>query len=376
MSFKIFDKFKSLSFGLGLENNLVQKEKREISKKVDTYIDGKMLEVVFSHIHSGYKMSASQEKALETTFSTLSKNEQIATLNRVIWKNVTIKDNFLVKFFANFSEHVFEKLRSDSVDLISELYGKKLADTDFTDKVYKKWVSDLNKFKPKVENYHYQDKNRNYIRNEIISPMHYFYKNLLQGQDLEDYSNIIQKLTETTKYYMGVKKNYGSSVEFNWFAEVLNRVQTYYKNNYDKQIEQDEKKINVLYAENNLAQLAADKHLKIDTNALPKKMSNVLEEIKCNYLFLNKNIEQLDQEEKFTVENLWTKRVPEILNKYFHADPEFRISMRNNAGKNIEDVTLDSLTNINESFNSIKENHTKSLLLSADSLNRYTKAIR
>ena len=90
-----------------------------------------------------------------------------------------------------------------------------------------------------------------------------------------------------------------------------------------------------------LEQITAEISTKFTTEALPKESIihiNKIQEIYINIINNNTNCEYANDSNK-----LINDKLPKIIHSYLSMNPEYRITMKNNQGKNAQDLLIDSL---------------------------------
>jgi len=75
----------------------------------------------------------------------------------------------------------------------------------------------------------------------------------------------------------------------------------------------------------------------------------------------------------FEITTLFEKRLPEILKKYLTIDAEYRHTLKNNQGKNAEDLMLESLGNIQDNFEHHWQEINQHKVDDLSATNRYTQ---
>lgn len=75
----------------------------------------------------------------------------------------------------------------------------------------------------------------------------------------------------------------------------------------------------------------------------------------------------------FEITTLFEKRLPEILKKYLTIDAEYRQTLKNNQGKNAEDLMLESLGNIQDNFEHHWQEINQHKVDDLSATNRYTQ---
>lgn len=110
-------------------------------------------------------------------------------------------------------------------------------------------------------------------------------------------------------------------------------------------------------------------------NNLPENTKEIFHDLQKLYDKLEKHIPNLNDDQKFLVENLFDKRIPEVLQKYFSIDEEYRETMKNFEGKNAKDLMDESLTNFKSKLTEVLENINEAKLSDLSVTKRYSKSI-
>lgn len=143
-------------------------------------------------------------------------------------------------------------------------------------------------------------------------------------------------------------------------TQLLNKTKEVYTNSYFQQ-----KAIQNIYT------LAQD----YNVQNLPQNTQFLITDIQKNYGILQKHVETLSEDQLFNIENLFDKRVPEVLQKYFSIDQEYRESLTNSEGKNALQLMDESLINFNSKFKDIIEDINENKLSDLSATKRYSKTI-
>jgi hypothetical protein len=98
---------------------------------------------------------------------------------------------------------------------------------------------------------------------------------------------------------------------------------------------------------------------------IPENITKVIHHL--DMLYQEIDIQNLTEEQKFNMQNLFQKRIPEIIQKYLSIAPEYRLTLKNNKGQNAEEIMFLSLDEIgNKLLNlqkEINENKLKDLTI-------------
>jgi hypothetical protein len=376
----IFIKFKALAqntftkksrlLQIGNSQVFTAKDRQEIETKVDLYIDNKMYDIVFKYLDSGYKMTNSQFLSFKENIKSLEFSEKFKTLNHYA-RIANISNDVLIENFDSMA--VYINSSNHDKEPIIKLYKERLKKEEFRAPLVEKWLNYLTEASRDSKAVDYD-----ILYEKIKRPMQQYGKLIFKDVTFNEMVYILDISNKALNNY----KDSGYSARHACVKEIIELLQGFMKNTCADDIEQDLKCVRLMYSQsnNNIDKLVEKVNHKVsiqnNLEQLPKQAKDILDNIKQDYLFLEKSSQDLSEEEIFTLNNLWGKRIPEIVGKYLRADPEFRTSMKNLQGQTIEDLMLDSLNNVHEILEGIKKNHTQQLLLDSSSLNRYTRALK
>lgn len=390
-----FTQFKNLTNLFSTEKNEIEQRKDKISIKVSGFLIAKQFDVVLDYMQAGYILNKQQDSQFIEGLNNEHITSSTTILNKAVQNGVHFSDSMLVHFlpiyiFAdNFNKHYNTNIDNPYTEF-KEMYKEKIDKLDFTS-YYQNWVKSFNLINSTVNSFFarqlskkllitegaYMLHNSNDLTKKVLEPLLEYGQYMFKNIDL----NVIMKHIKTAdKISKKIDKLNNRNDVDRIYRNITNELNLLPKKIYSNDLENDKKEIGLLYAEDNINQLIAENDLKISSQNnvknLPEKAKSILDEIKDNYLSLNKKIADLNDDEKFTIENMWTKRIPEVINKYLRADPEFRSTMKNNRGQSIEDLMIDSLNNIHTTFKDIKVTHGENALRDMSAINRYTKTLK
>ena len=123
----------------------------------------------------------------------------------------------------------------------------------------------------------------------------------------------------------------------------------------------------------NMAHTIIEKIDKYDPKKLPVPAQNLLREV--NQIFLDIQDLKLNQEQQFNIDNIYKKRLPQIVGEYLTIPERFRKQL-NNKTDNPDTLLLDSLNEIKVIINGIghdiHEENVKTMKIS----NAYLKSMK
>jgi ABC-type iron transport system FetAB ATPase subunit len=403
-----FSQFKNL-FSLfkkeeKLENNT---EQYRLQKQITDLINNQMFAIVFEYLDGGYKLNSSQKEKLYQGLNSIHYATRLEFFSEIITKGMKLSDDLLLDQFESIMlgkghyedskekglSYQYEPFIKFAIERLPHLNTEYLYE-NLIEKINSIYESTQNSFKMVMPRYIYDRKLHYSISNNITDPISKYGDYLFKDKSVEEVLDCLNKIDGISQVFNKHFKKFDTNKKINEDYDnykVLNntlmglqaashKLKQIPNEYHQKQIENDKKQISILFGDDEINQLIAEENIKFNKNNnvkdLPDSAKNILEEIKLDYLQLNKRLEDLNEEEKFTVDNLWNKRIPEIINKYLRADPEFRSTMKNNNGQSIEDLMIDSLNNIHIALNDINMNHSQNVLHDMSAINRYTKAIK
>ena len=402
-SIKNFNAFKSLgSFFL----SDIDKKRLDIEKKVDQLIEGKLFDILSEYRASGYVLTYKQKNNLIDTMLDLHPGAMVKQLNRDLIKGIHISDKELIHYFRAFSsinyvtdisddEYASHNSTYDSskktIKLyeITKLYKDKIKDSAFTYQLMQAWDKKFqhymnHKIVPKksvLNRYNYDDKDDKFVKENLLSPIMKYHKEILSHKSIEQLHRIKKQLNKVRKNANTIS---GAVSDYYYVAsaikEILNKVDSVIQYSFEKDLSITKQNIQLIYVDNQMDELIIKESMKMieKTNIkdLPKIASDLLFDIKSHYISLYKKIDYLNQEEQFTLQNLWEKRVPEIISKYLHIDKEDRLTMFNRNNQNAEQLMIASLENINSNFILMKKNKNEEGLTSLSATHKYTQQVK
>lgn len=205
--------------------------------------------------------------------------------------------------------------------------------------------------------------------------------------DYYEYSSFISLYTK----YAGVKENHNThrqrrhSSEDNlkikqfYFKETENLLNSTLENYFSNDIKNLLDTTKTTYANTYLEEKAIKTTQTLSNNykvsSLPKNTQHTIEEIQSIYTALQSHKAAFTEDQKFLVDNLFEKRIPEVLQKYFSIDKDYRNTMKNLDGKNAQDLMDESLGNFKNKLTEILDNINAAKLSDLNVTKRYSKSI-
>lgn len=210
---------------------------------------------------------------------------------------------------------------------------------------------------------YYMDYRKNSARYTLIRYEEVLKNNpkiIFRNSSLEDVTRIIKKLS-----YHNISQEH---------TEILNNIVNHL---YKKDMQEMVKQTKNTYADNSVKNLTIEKirNEQYDMNDLPRHATDIINRIENLYTKIKQHKFE-DTDKINTLNILFEKRIPEVLTKYLKVDPEYRTTLKSSQGKNAEDLMIDSLNNINDTFESVYQEINQNNVNSLSATNRYTKTLK
>lgn len=429
LSMNFFQKFINLSSSLF--SLIYNKEERSLKKTIQSFIDNSLLNEVLEAIHHGYILDKKMDKELTLKLKDkiYSPNSNIcAQFNYLLHKKVTIADKHLISLL--FSSHgqflqllhrsnnpqlndVFDKEdytislthkheRSipqiidftqfcDTYPDLVNTFREKCKDPSFQKKIFNQWHEAITICSRKSHSY-LEFKNEAF---QIVSNLHpsvtasYL---LFSGENMNDYLNHIKKVelcsTALTRF---VNEGGWSALEASLniharphiydykitpFVDNLSKMKSLFNLLYNKQV-QDIYKTTAANQEFKDSTVNDDIN-KIDNSKslLPENVRIILQRLQDNYQKIQPYFDVNFSKEKNDIDNIMSKKVPQLLEQYLSIDPIYRNSLINSQSKTSEESLLTSLKNIEEIMNFIFEQMNQNKVSELSATERYTQEIK
>lgn len=173
-----------------------------------------------------------------------------------------------------------------------------------------------------------------------------------------------------------------SKVDFaTWAQKEMPRIiESYYKTDLENKLQKTK---TTYHGElENLAQKAAQESIRHQgVNVLPKEVKDKINEIEIIYLKLktakgNDN-PHLNAQEDFDIQNIFEKRIPEVLQKYIRIPEEYRQNTRHETtGKTAYEMVIESLDNYQQKLQGILDEKIQNNLSDINVTKIYSQKIR
>lgn len=165
----------------------------------------------------------------------------------------------------------------------------------------------------------------------------------------------------------------------NDFKQNAKRIDSIVKENYSNHKERIINKVKMLnngYTESIIQLEIDDKQSVKLKNDLPTDVLVILKDIEEKYHFICQNKANNPLINLYEINNLYQKKIPEIVKKYLLIAPEYRVELKNADGKDAKQLMIESLSNIQAVFNENYQDINELLLRDLSASQRHTKAIK
>ena len=188
---------------------------------------------------------------------------------------------------------------------------------------------------------------------------------LFKGIELDQFLTVLQKWE---------KARHGSD-RSNFDVAFKDVVENYYSKALDKKMETTQQIFSDSYFKKVTTEALQNMESHFSIQTLPLEAKETLKAIQQQYDNISTYQLKLSEEDKFTMQNLLEKRIPEVLEKFLTIPPDYRTGLTNSEGKNAQDLMLESLNNFNTKITSIVENIAQSKIQDLSVTKRYSKSI-
>lgn len=390
----------------------------QVRIKVQEYIDKKNFKYVFTASEHGYVFTRRQSQQLSDIFIDYLNKQEIDDARKMVNLGYKLNDDDMATLFMNASfikkhlEDIFyfyhgrvkgyhHEIKAGEIrythDNLCKQFFDYQQDINNTKKLFEIWTERMEKY------VQFGERNKDQkMESEFgllssgegysgyIAMFSYFTLNHKTAlADSDTYHNIINymeqirddaKKGQVDDYYIIVHKAYDDKqciklVELLRYC-VEKKVDLFFKNELQELIAQTRGISMSERVGEGLNKKAKQQHYNVNT--LPQEALNQLQEIEECYTNLQAHTSKMSQEQKFNIDNLLDKRLPEVLQKYFNIDEEYRTTLQTVKGETPKDLLLSSLNSINEHIHalekSINEQHMQELQVSKRYLNSMNKS--
>lgn len=371
------------------EDKILSKEKKEISEKIDKYLQNGLLELIIVAYKNGYELNVVQKQKFNNKiFKLIMENNLLALEN---CPSDLVDDTLLAKWLL--TNHA-----GKAEIFITERYNEKWSEEKFIDALFTTANGLVKEINNVIDSYK-KDKgleitknfkeiktladNYNIILNTIVKVC--FHK-IEPNLSLDIYVDFLENVNKNITFIEMIKKNANHPV----FSEI--RTDTTDIMNLIQQItfqistcfEKDKMSFIEQVKNNNLDNLLTKKVLENNSKtssdsiikALPEQTQSLIKDINTKIQSCLKEEEVLSHENKLTIESLYEKRIPEIISKYTSIDKEYLLKLKSIDGYTPEQLMNQSLQNIEEKVDELIININQSRIDSLSATQRYTQKIK
>lgn len=393
-----FFEISSFIYKVASFNGSNKKQNKVLANRLDQFIATGNYNVVFEMLESGYELNQKQakvlQKFLDNNLSLSSELNKFINIERGLKLGIKPSDNAI--------ENYFIKLLT-TIQMNTDFNLKFFIETDKIMSI-KQNIYEGNAGYPKetIEHKFPQLTNllRQYILNKPIFEKFFdietklllrvetrTLKEKLSGRGFGDYHIEQQYKNFTNSLHSSNVEVMLKEVSFDKFMQFFTKyttthpedryniekrcqyiLTTYYKNNVNDVVNQTKQIYKDRIIEKITTQNIVNDSYNINVNQIPDTAKQLVKEITQTY----KNIIQNNKED-FDITNLFEKRVPEVLKKYLLIDKVYQTTLKNSEGKNAEQLMIESLQNIKQSFDNKWQEVNESALSSLSVTHKYTK---
>ena len=349
---------------------------REISVKVDEFLDKNMISTVCDLRTNGYPLNQKQEKIFEQKMNEKSSGQEaFQFLTELIRQGNVIEDRYLINalFFDQAqAQRVTESLETSPNEQnrqaasealksfypeLFEIYMEKMKDTDFTDKLFPKWKQlseDLAYGRVQFSEEYPGDKA---FEDMIARPLYRFsyHELLFRNIGTSEYNEVIANLkkihvsSNDTSYY---KYHEPHALKVKSMIEYLDsKREIFLKTELTSLVDKTRKLFSTQSLTQKTIEAAIRTAKKVDLTKLPQTAQTLFNEIKTVYEQIDYKC--LNEEDRYTLKTVQEKRLPETLQAYFSIHEDYRTTLKNSAGQNAEDLMIVALKDMKEVLDSL-----------------------
>lgn len=362
------------------------KEKRVLSEQVDSFLRGGLLNILKDVLDQGYILNKQQEQEWERLLRIKINKDDIMLLNSLIKKGFYIPDRLIVDMvttlYSNNDTNRVNFLLSIN-ESFREKVEEKCQDSNFSAKVWKQAVLKLYR---KIE----EDNNKiirspkaitgitscnhgiafNTILNELfpkikkhfdrevflssltlLSPLVISFRETLQHSlvSINVTKHTFDIFAEYTSYRNG-KPTFGNLTGNPCLMERLRlqmeeMVETEFNIEHDEYLKNIKDLLKNDYIETQMKS-NSEKRITDSINQLPENSKVLFDEIRSIIEVCLLNKEHLSTIDWLDVKNVWTSKVPKIIERYVTIDKDFRDTMSHSNGKKSNEIMDEALKEI------------------------------
>ena len=385
-------------------------------QQANKLLDAELMNLYFAMIDNGYTPTAVQHERVALQVNSLidyaDKSSNLHQLNNICKSGYHFSHETAYNLIANkafqeifFSLELFnpesalkdillnrEKIISpESSNIITSL-REVLFTESFGQYIADKWCSLLHTNIKAPGNRFYMDlpfvtdKSTFSLQNLLNVPtfMNYMPSLIIPYISMDKFINFVAEFKEKKidiKWYVDRRINtqLGNIMESSFIEDTENLFNLILNDKYSQDIKNLLNKTKGVFSERYIEETAAKTTQTLAHNYkvhnLPTDTQKLLKEIQGIYSNFNHHKDSLNEDQAFLVNNLFEKRIPEVLQKYFSIDQEYRVTLTNSEGKNAKDLMNESLTNFKNKLSDILENINENKLSELNVTKRYSQKI-
>ena len=300
-----------------------KKDTYSIELEVRDMIKSGWLEGVFRYIEEGYDLNEQDCLLFLEQLSEAGYDTQKDYIH-----DIFLKKNLPIKYQAIF---FFILHNHNSITDFKNIMDINQINDEFVFYVKSFWMSKLEIF-------------NKFLKNDKFFYPDYHWRNTFLNYHETILHNITKK--ELQFIFESLKKIKAKKLSNTDISKMIEIIQ---KNSYkiiSKDIENDIQKFKNKPTESHFSLKEIKNTVFAHQNQLSQKTKDILKDLQN--LCENLNLEKLEKEELFQLQNISEKRIPEILQKYLSIDSEYRITLRNSKGQNAEELMNESLDELRD----------------------------
>lgn len=369
--------------------NTARSYDKRLYEDVNSMIDYESYKNLPSILHDGYKPTNKQRAHINKYVNKrldYSGTKELLFVEKYLNLGFTLdnitKEKYLYKMLIN--DKIYNVDNLFSLDRISET-NEPLIITHYTwDKECKELLDKqdvkLEAFTNTLKEYiqssdFYNTQLHNLVKAKSKNKKHYLYtdpyKHLINIFTNENREVVLKNMPfeKFMKFVDKLKVIYPSYEANVLMSDIKKIIDEYYKNGAENTtvksaiIKTPVKSVQVEYEVKQIEHIALEN--------LPEISKNIIKDINELYSNIKKN-----NAEDFDVDNLFEKRLPEVLDKYFKIAEKYRDNLKNNEGNTAQDLLIESLENIRSNFDKKWENINMQALSSLSATNKYTRKFK
>lgn len=164
--------------------------------------------------------------------------------------------------------------------------------------------------------------------------------------------------------------------DFKQNAKLVDTIVKEHYSNHKERIINKVKMLNNGYTQSIIQLELDDKQSVKLKNDLPADVLSILKDIEEKYHFICQNQVTNPLINLYEVNNLYQKKIPDIVKKYLLIAPEYRVELKNVEGKDAKELMIESLSNVQAVFNEHYQDINELLLRDLSASQRHIKAIK